>query len=80
MGKDGMWVDALLDPYELDLQCLFFKMTMAANSESVLKEVLDKNSIVGKNYFFSNPKNQTFRFIKLVKITCVHVLGSIKDE
>jgi hypothetical protein len=55
-------------------------MTMAANSELVLKEVLDKNSIVGKNYFFSNPKNQTFRFIKLVKITCVHVLGSIKDE
>jgi hypothetical protein len=45
VGKDGMRVDALLDPYELDLQCLFLKMTMATNSESMLKEVLDKNLV-----------------------------------
>ncbi len=25
VGKDGMWVDALLDPYELDLQCSFLR-------------------------------------------------------
>jgi hypothetical protein len=37
-----MWVDVLLDPYELDLQCLFFIMTMVANSELVL----DKNPII----------------------------------
>jgi hypothetical protein len=43
--KDGMWMDALLDPYELDLQCSFFKMAMAANDESMLKEVLGKNPV-----------------------------------
>ncbi len=43
MGKDGMWVVALLDPYELDLQCSVFKMTMVANNELVLKRVLHKN-------------------------------------
>jgi hypothetical protein len=40
-----MWVDVLLDPYELDLQCSFLKMTMVANNELVLKEVLDKNLV-----------------------------------
>jgi hypothetical protein len=45
VGKDGMRVDALLDPYELDLQCSFFKMTMVANNELVLKEVLDKSLV-----------------------------------
>jgi hypothetical protein len=43
--KDGMWMDALLDPYELDLQCSFFKMAMAANDESMLKEMLGKNPV-----------------------------------
>jgi hypothetical protein len=58
-----MWVDVLLDPYELDLQCSSFKMTMVANSELMLGEVLDKNlshSIVGEDYFFSHPQDQTF--------------------
>ncbi len=41
-----MWVDVLLDPYELDLQYSFFKMTMATNNELVLKEVLDKNLVI----------------------------------
>jgi len=45
VGKDGMWVDALLDPYELDLQCSFLKMTMVENNELVLREVLDKNLV-----------------------------------
>jgi hypothetical protein len=46
VGKDGMWMDVLLDPYELDLQYSFFKMTMATNNELVLKEVLDKNLVI----------------------------------
>jgi hypothetical protein len=40
-----MWVDAFLDPYELNLQCLFSRMTMPVNIEFVLKEVWDKNSV-----------------------------------
>jgi hypothetical protein len=95
MGKDGMWVDLLLDPYELDLPCLFFKMTMAANNESVLKEVLDKNNesvlkeVLDKNLvfqlwakitYFPIFKIKLLEFFKLAKITCVHVLGFVKDE
>jgi hypothetical protein len=45
VGKDGMWVDVLFDSYELDLQCSFCKMTMVINSESMLKEVSNKNSV-----------------------------------
>jgi len=40
-----MWVDASFDPCELDLYCLFFKMTMVVNSESALKEVSNKNLV-----------------------------------
>jgi aerobic-type carbon monoxide dehydrogenase small subunit (CoxS/CutS family) len=46
VGKDGMWVEVLLESYELDLQCSFCKMTMVINSELVLKEVSNKNSII----------------------------------
>jgi hypothetical protein len=45
VGKDGMWVEVLLDSYELDLQCSSCKMNMVINSELVLKEVSNKNSV-----------------------------------
>jgi hypothetical protein len=43
VGKDGVWVKALLDGQLLDSQCSFFKLIMAANSELVLKEVSNVN-------------------------------------
>ncbi len=76
-------MDVLLDPYELDLQCLFFKMTMVANNELVLKEVLDKNLITRlwvKITSFPILKIKLSLFLELVEITCVQVLGSIEDE
>jgi hypothetical protein len=76
-------VDVLLDPYELDLQSLFFKMTMVANNELVLKEVLDKNLITRlwvKIISFPILKIKLSLFLELVEITCVQVLGSIEDE
>jgi hypothetical protein len=76
-------VDVLLDPYELDLQSLFFKMTMVANNELVLKEVLDKNLITRlwvKITSFPILKIKLSLFLELVEITCVQVLGSIEDE
>jgi hypothetical protein len=83
MGKDGMWVDVLLDSYELDLQYSFCKMTVVINSESMLKEVSNKNSIIWlwvKITFFPILKINLSNFIKLAKITCVQVLGFVKDE
>ncbi len=56
---------------------------MFANSESVLKEVLGKNPVTQLwAKITSSPifKIKLLEFIKLVKITCVHVLGSINDE
>ncbi len=76
-------MDVLLDPYELDLQSLFFKMTMVANNELVLKEVLDKNLITRlwvKIISFPILKIKLSLFLELVEITCVQVLGSIEDE
>ncbi len=76
-------MDVLLDPYELDLQSLFFKMTMVANNELVLKEVLDKNLITRlwvKITSFPILKIKLSLFLELVEITCVQVLGSIEDE
>jgi len=58
-------------------------MTMVANSESVLKEALDKNPVArlwAKITSSSIFKIKILEFIKLAKITCVHVLGSFNDE
>jgi len=41
VGKDGVWVKALLDGQFLDSQCSLFKLTMATNSELVLKKVFN---------------------------------------
>ncbi len=74
VGKDGMWVEVLLDSYELDLQCSFCKMNMVINSELVLKEVSNKNSVTWlwvKITSFPILKIKLSKFIKLAKITCV---------
>jgi hypothetical protein len=58
-------------------------MTMVANSELVLKEVLDKNPVIrfwAKITYSPIFKIKLLEFIKLAKIRCVHVLGFVKDE
>lgn len=43
VGKDGVWMKALLDGYLLDSQCIFFKVI--ANIELVLKKVSNVNRV-----------------------------------
>jgi hypothetical protein len=38
VGKDGVLVKAFLHDNALDLQCFYFKMIMAINSEQIMKE------------------------------------------
>lgn len=62
---------------------VLFEMTMVANNESMLKEVLDKNSITWLwTKISSSPilNIKLLKFIKLAKITCVQVLGFVEDE
>jgi hypothetical protein len=44
VGKDGVWMKALLDGYLLDSQCFFFKVI--ANIESIVKEVYNVNPMI----------------------------------
>ncbi len=56
---------------------------MAVNSESMLKEVSNKNSITRLwAKISSSPilKIKLLKFIKLAKIACVQVLGFVEDE
>jgi hypothetical protein len=56
---------------------------MATNSESVLKEVSKKNLVTRLwAKITSSPilNIKLSKFIKLAEISCVQVLGSIKDE
>jgi hypothetical protein len=56
---------------------------MATNNESMLKEVSNKNLVtrLWAKITSSHILNiKFFKFIKLVEIACVQVLGSIKDE
>jgi hypothetical protein len=56
-------------------------MTMATNSESVLKEMLNKTwSLNCAQISFPIFKIKLSKFIKLVEITCVQVLGFVEDE
>jgi len=70
----SMWIGFIM---------FFFKMTMATNNESGLKEVSKKNLVTwlwAKITSSCILKIKLSKFIKLAKITCVQVLGSIKDE
>jgi len=83
VGKEEVIVKALLDGHALHLQCSFFKMTMVANSEAVMKEESLVNSVTRlwtKINSSSILKHKLSKFIKLVEITCVEVLGSIESE
>lgn len=81
MGNDG--IKAMLDGYVLDLQCLFCKMTMITNYKLIIKDKFDVNPIScswTKIRFSSILKHKLLEFMKLAKITCVQVFGSIEDE
>jgi hypothetical protein len=43
---DGVWVKILLDDHALDLQYFFFKMTMVANNETIMKKKYHMNLII----------------------------------
>jgi hypothetical protein len=76
-------VKAFLDGHALNVRCSFLKMTMVANSEVVMKEDFLVNLVVRlwtKINSSSIFKCKFSKFLKLVKIACVQVLRSVKDE
>jgi hypothetical protein len=83
MGNDGMWMKAMLDGYVLDLQCSFCKMTMITNNKLIMKVKFDVNPVIWswtKIRFSSILKHKLLEFMKLAKIACVQVFGSIEDK
>jgi len=67
-------VKALLDGQFLDSQCSLFKLTMATNSELVLKKVFDVKPMTRlwvNISSFTILKLKLSKFIKLVEIACV---------
>jgi hypothetical protein len=83
VGKDGVWMKVILDGYPSYLQCSFFKMIMIVNIELIMKENFDVNLVtwlwanIGSSYIL---KHKLSKCMKLSKISCVQVLGSMKDE
>ncbi len=83
MGNDEMWMKAILDGYVLDLQCSFCKMTMITNNKLIMKEKIDVNPVIWswtKIRFSSILKHKLLEFMKLAKIACVQVFGSIENN
>ncbi len=83
LKKKGVIMKALLDGHVLDVQCVFFKMTMVANSEAIMKEDFIVNLVtwlwtkISSSSIF---KHKLREFIKLVEIAYVQVFGSMENE
>ncbi len=82
--KDGVLMKGLLDDHELDMQCSYLKiLTMVSNNEAITNFYFFMNPIIwlwAKFNFGSIFKHKCLKFIKLVEIACVQVLGFVEDE
>ncbi len=78
MGKDGVLVKFPFNGNALNLKCSYFKMTMAINNEQIMTEKSLVNLVMRlwtKISSFLILKHKLLKFMKLVEIACVQVLG-----
>jgi hypothetical protein len=83
VGKDGVLVKVLFTGNVLNLKCSYFKMTVAINNEQIMKEKSLVNLVMRlwtKISSFLILKHKLSKFMKLIEITHVQVLGFVKDE
>jgi hypothetical protein len=83
MGKWGVIVKALLNGHVLDVHCFFSKITMATNSETIMKGDCLMNCVTRLSTKINSSsilKHKFLEFIKLTEIGCVQVLGTMENE
>jgi hypothetical protein len=83
MGEYGKMVPTLFSVHALDLHVSFLKMTMGHNSNLVLHEESDFNSLTKmwhKVYRSPFLNHKLLEFIKLVEIVVVQVFSFVEDE
>jgi hypothetical protein len=83
MGENENIVHVVLSIQALDLETYFFKMTMLHNVKAVLQEENQFNLCtklwhrISRSFIFNHKLS---KFIKLISIVTIQVLGSIEDE
>jgi len=82
MGEFRELVPLLLSIHTLNLQVFYFKITMGHNYEQVIWKENDFNPFTWfwRKVFGPPIFNKLFKFIKIVKIIVVKVLGFIENE
>jgi hypothetical protein len=80
-GESKTHVPALLDPWKLDSQQAYFKLSMLNNFKQAMQPPFDVNPLTRLWRTLDSASLCIYpEYMKLEKIVVVHVLGSVQDE